>query len=137
MIAILTVGIPGAGKSTFADSLPNTYVKIELDELRAKVSGNAANQKATPKALKLREKMINEAAAAGKNIVISDTNINETHRENLITTLESLGYDVRLKILDIDINVCKERNSQRANPVPEEVIDRMYKELQEQYWLWV
>lgn len=139
MRAILTVGIPGSGKSTFADSISETYLKIELDEIRDSLDPKLTHKQKTAKALKIRDAKLEEAANKSKNIVLSDTNINEEFRDNLIAKLEKLGYTVSLKVLDVDLEICKQRNSERVGEqkVPDEVIEQMYKNLQEQYWLWV
>jgi predicted kinase len=128
MRAILTVGLPGCGKSTWAAGLPGV-VELNLDALREAVAGDAADQEATPKAVGLRHHLIRLHAAAGDDLVFSDTHVRRRHRRRLIRELHHLGYTVELVFFDVGLATCLRRNLARARQVPEHAILAMAERL--------
>jgi len=127
MRAYVTIGIPGSGKSTWASQ--QSALEINLDECREQVCGNAADQAATPAAVALRDKLIREAAADGKDIVLSDTNLNHQFRLLMVAYLLRLGYDVCYVVFDVSVSQAKAWNKLRDRVVPEYVIDRMHQQM--------
>lgn len=126
---VLTVGLPGCGKSTYAQKLIQefSYVQLELDELREEL-GNRQDQSLTGPALVLRDERLAEYIANKTKFVISDTNANAQFRRELVEKIMGLGVkDTEILIINfqVSVEVCKERNSKREFPVPEFVIDRM------------
>jgi predicted kinase len=118
MKAYVTVGIPGSGKSTWAQNHPE-LVEINLDKCRAMASGDAADQSSTAKAVEIHTNLLDNAIAESRDIVISDTNLNKVFRDKLIDKLNSSGYDVELVVFDVPFDVCMERNKNRDRVVPE------------------
>jgi len=129
MKAILTIGVPGCGKSTWAKKQVG-YTDINLDECRLKVSGDATNQSVNAQAVELRNKMILDAKAQEQNIIISDTNANEKYRLELIAYLEQLGFEVLENIFVVSLDECLERNSKRDRIVPPEVLEKTHNNIQ-------
>lgn len=124
MKAIITIGIPGCGKSTWASSQQD-FIEINLDNCHEKVSGDASNQQATEEAVKLQSLLISEASQKKQNIIISDCNIKEVHRFALEEKLKSLGYEICEVFFLTPLSECKKRNNNRQRIVPEFVLDKM------------
>ena len=124
MKAIVTVGVPGSGKTTWAEAQTN-YVNINLDDLRAKVSGDSADQNATTEALVLQQSLIEKNAALGKDIIISDTHLKPAIREYILGKLEAVGYEVEFIVFPINETIARERNSKRERVVPSDIMDRL------------
>jgi predicted kinase len=123
-MAIITVGIPGSGKTTWAKKNPE-YRDINLDMCRKAVSGSEDNQACTPDALKLQASLIADAILARQDVIISNTNLIPAHRADLITTFSQAGYNVVLAIFDIPFEVCQDRNLKRDRVVPKHAMVRM------------
>lgn len=126
---VLTTGVPGAGKSTLAARLVAEfgYEQLELDELRAEL-GDRADQSLTPAAVALRDERLAAAIAAGRKVVVSDTNAHFPFRVALIRDILSLGVpadEIAIVHFNADVDEAKRRNRGRASEVPEAVIDRM------------
>lgn len=129
--AIITVGIPGSGKTTWAEQQQN-YINLNLDDFREKISGNAADQNVNKLAVEMRDAFLKRAIKKQQNIILSDTNINPFFRERLIDQLKTAGYSIELKVFDIALEEALKRNANRSRNVPEEVIIRMYNQLKDQ-----
>jgi predicted kinase len=139
MKAIITVGIPTSGKTTFAKELiakDGTYVNINRDDLRRCIKGDLDWRRYRfgrgdeELVTNLQISAIEAAAEAGRNVIISDTNLNEKIRNRLIRVLEGVGYEVEIKDFQITLKEAYARDAARPNGVGHEVIYSMY-----QRWL--
>lgn len=137
MRAILTVGPSACGKSTFCDDLVTKgWVKVERDEWRFKLFAlkDGTRSWRTYKFTKAKEqavteacdKQIQEAAEQGKNIVISETNLNKKTRDKMVTKLEDLGYEVSFQEFDVSLDELWARDAQRFGGVGWKVIYKHY-----------
>lgn len=135
-IAVITIGIPASGKSTYAKLLVQQgFAEINLDDCRRSICGDASNQNSTQEAVKLHKEKLNQAIFLGRDVVISDTNLNPFFRYQLINQLLKEGYEVRPVLFNEDFDVCMERNRKRNQIVPEHAMIRMYKSLKEQFYI--
>lgn len=137
MKCIICVGPPNCGKTTFAKSLEG-YVDINRDYIRFTeiVDNKGIVDWSLYKFTKAREKKVSDIVAQEiqlcylfkRNIIISDTNLNEGRRNNLIKFLESLGYEVEIKD-DWDIphfETLVKRNENRQGGVATSVLWNMW-----------
>ena len=128
--AIITFGIPGSGKSYWAKnyvgSNESNWVEINLDDCRKAICGDEGNQKVTSDAVKLRDLIMDKSIRENKNIIVSDTNLNRKFRNELVKKLTDFGYDVSIKVFDVDFETCKQRNNDRARVVPHNAMIRMW-----------
>jgi len=136
MKAILTVGIPGSGKTTWAEE-QKSFVNINRDDIRMKLFEleNYSDYKFTKdrenQVTTYMDGLIHQCSAEGVDIIISDTNLNKSRRENLTRFLSDLCYDVEIKDSPIDFWTAVKRDEKRNDKtVGRQVIYRMY-----QSWL--
>lgn len=134
MIALITVGTASSGKSTYAKELVKRgYIQIERDDIRAGISDqyviNAENELAVDRILSTK---INEAFSAGKNIVLSDGNLDKGNRDRLIQKLKSTGFSVRVKVFFNSIEQSIEWDSKREKPVGADVIKQQHQMILDQ-----
>lgn len=133
MKAILTVGISASGKTTFAEGLVEKgwrdinrdWIRFNLVKPGANWSNYKFNRTNEDKVTELQGKMIMEAWADGKNIIISDTNLSAKTRANLTKKLNDLGYTVELEVFQVAMNIAMKRDRLRPNSVGHEI---MYKQ---------
>jgi len=120
--AILTIGISGSGKSTWASLQYNEfdYEIINRDNLRWQISGTTGwkdykfNKKIEKAVTEAQEALIVECAKYGNNIIIADTNLNPATRERLIKLCESLGFEVEIKEFPITLEEAWKRDQFRG-----------------------
>lgn len=138
-IAIITVGASASGKSTFAKELVEAtkdnfllkFAEINLDHCRFLVSGDEGNQSCTPEAVKLHQKQIETMAEDDRNIVVSDTNLNQKFRIELVRKLKTLDYSIEYATFDVPLDELLRRNQSRQRVVPEHVIRRHHEQMQD------
>jgi predicted kinase len=139
----MTIGVPGAGKTTWALAQcaadPNT-VRINKDDLRLELLGvRKGDHKEAPDVnrdekqiiLPERDLRISLALAAGKNVIIDDTNIAPKHHKRLQQLADQYGAEFEIKTFDTSLAECVKRNHIRPDGerVPEFVIHNMWKQL--------
>lgn len=127
---ILTKGLPGSGKTTWAKELlskhPNSYKRINKDDLRAMLDNNHHSGKSEDFILKTRDSLILLALDQGKHVIIDDTNLNPTHQTR-ITQLVKGKANIEIKdFTHIPLKTCIENDLRRPNSVGEKVIKQMY-----------
>ena len=139
MKAIVCVGIPGSGKSTFANELcdkedGDIWIEINRDDVRFSVFNNDVRDwtkyKFTNKNETLVTNIINEkidTLAKDKfNIICSDTNLNPKYRHAMISKLEGYGYEVEVKVFHCTLEEAWKRDANREGGVGKDVIYTMY-----------
>ena len=115
---LLTVGISGSGKSTFAKQLVESdpsWVEINRDKIRADLflCGNQHQMWQKYKHTNSNEKLVNQqveilfhkAVNAQKNIIISDTNLNVRTRNYWVGISERYNYLYEEKIFGLDLSL--------------------------------
>lgn len=132
--AILTVGIPASGKSTFAKEhcRKTGALNINRDDIRFTLFGytdwsnyrcNKINERTVTD---IQQSMARTAVLLGKDIVISDTNLSKKTRTFWENFFKQYGYTVEYKVFDVPLLEAYKRDSLRQNGVGQQVIYTMY-----------
>ncbi len=118
MEAVLFIGIPGSGKSTFyRQRFFDTHVRINLDMLRTR----------------RREQLLIAACIAGKQrYVIDNTNVTQADRAPYIAQAKTAGFRVVGYYFEASLGECIARNKARpeGRAVPVKGIAAKYHRLQ-------
>jgi predicted kinase len=115
------VGIPGSGKSTIANQIPNAVV-ISSDAIRKELYGSEEIQGDGKQVFDLVYKRIGEELTKGHDVVFDATNRTPAARKAVFRfNAEHIAIYVSTSLDD-----CLKRNAARERKVPEEVIYRMY-----------
>ena len=108
---IVFVGLQGAGKSTFyAQRFADTHVLVSKDRLR--------NNKRPERR---QQRLIAEALATGRSVVVDNTNPSVSERATIIETARSGGARITAYFFTSPLADCLPRNSARSGAarVPE------------------
>lgn len=131
---VVTVGLPGCGKSTWAKDwvAKNVVVRahVERDQLRNMLHFGEWKGRATEDTVVLAQHaMIRALLRDGISVVVSDTNLDP----RVFAQLDQLATDERVVFVeksfrDVPLAVCLERNAKRTGKefIPKEAILRMY-----------
>lgn len=128
----MMIGIPGSGKSTYAMKLPGVYVSP--DAIRKELYGDISVQGNSADVFGLVEKRIREAISKGNNVVYDATNTTKFRKETVAEFREYGADQVDGIFINTPYDICMERNlkrKDRSEPVPENVMERMYNALME------
>lgn len=137
--ALITVGISASGKSTYAkewlNESPSTRVEVNRDNIRRSIVEENGEVFTWAKWNWKNEKRVTEialdamvdAATQGKDIIVSDTNLNQGRLDNLISSLKDKGYStVEVKEFPVTIEEAWKRDAARADGVGHSTIARQY-----------
>ena len=135
MQAYILLGLPGSGKSTYADAAglidPNKIGGLEIDvdlfkPYSHKYSQGYGASLAHPDSMALGDVALTQAANKGSNLVLPLVGANANYIEGVIHHLKKLGYTVHIKYLHLDhnnaVNRAKERYETTKRYVPLEYI---------------
>ena len=145
MKAIITVGVSASGKSTYAEEMAKNpdWMEINRDNIRKEIWAKQHpgepfvwfkwKWKNENLVTARQSEMVGYAVKNKKNIIISDTNLNENVRTNLFIVLTELGYGVELKLFEVSFEEALRRDTTRENGVGLSVIAKQFEQWHSQF----
>ena len=127
---ILLIGLPGSGKSTWAERYVSYWkhiVSISSDKIREELYGDEATQGDNNKIFSLVRERTEEALKNHKDVIIDATNMTIKDRSVYFDIAKTYDAIVTGILFDIPVEECKRRNSERDRVVPDFVYDKMMK----------
>jgi predicted kinase len=121
---LLLVGAAGSGKSTLATRLFAPDEVLSSDAYRERISGDAADQRATRRAFEALHRDVDARLAAGLSVVVDATNVQRHARSPLLRRAATAGVPVVAVVLDLPEAIVLGRNASRERMVPEEAVRR-------------
>lgn len=86
--AIIMVGIPGSGKSTFAEHFADTFKAPIINESRIAFEANLSAKQAEAATVVF----LNEVLKTNRTLLVEAANLTKTKRNKLVTTITKAGY---------------------------------------------
>lgn len=127
-IFVMLIGLPGSGKSRLAEDYRALgYSVHSSDDIREELSGDVNNQKINTLVFDTLHSRIKEDLKNQKNCVYDATNISYKRRKAFLNEIKKYFCYKRAVLVATPYEVCLEQNELRERKVPEEVIERMYK----------
>jgi predicted kinase len=134
---ILTVGISGSGKTTWAEEFTRNrgdWVNINRDDIRFAIFNSGVRDWSAYKFKKSNESLVSETAMSlamsssreGKSIIISDTNLSQRVRNMWRDFAKSYNMDFEEKQFDISWEEAAKRDSNRAGGVGVSVLRKQW-----------
>ena len=125
---LMLKGLPASGKSTYAKELVDEmdYLRINKDDLRKMLHNGKFGKRNEAEVLFVRNALIENAIAHGRNIVVDDTNFEPKHQELFEKLANTHGASFRVLFIDTPLEECISRNERRADKVPLSVITSMH-----------
>jgi predicted kinase len=127
---ILTKGLPGSGKSTWAkaqvEKYPDRFKRVNKDDLRGMLHDGKhtkANERIVEHA---RDVLILAFVEAGFDVIIDDTNLAPRHFDHISQLVAGNAKVAIQDFTDVPIGECIKRDLQRNRSVGERVIREMY-----------
>ena len=128
---IMLAGLPGSGKSTYAEELVRKegFVVHSSDKIREEL-GDVNDQSKNEQVFTILHKRIKEDLRSGKNVIYDATNLNRKRRVAFLKELKYIPCEKICVLVATPFELCMEQNSKRDRVVPEEVLHRMYRSFQ-------
>lgn len=143
--AVITVGISGSGKTTWAHQQNDRIYQILCrDDIRQMITNHKTDGLSLGKNLwqfykwkwekevsEIVETCLSELIADKENVIIADTNLRAKYRQPLIDLFEAAGYEVTIQEFPITFEEAVRRDLYRLNSVGKDVIYKQWLQWQE------
>jgi predicted kinase len=121
---VITVGLPGSGKSTYLARLGVNA--ISSDEIRRLIADNPHDQTMNARIFSVVRYLIRQRIAAGRPVTYVDaTHLTPWERKPYVILAQRYGCILQALFFDIPAETCIARNRARQRMVPEEAIRKM------------
>jgi predicted kinase len=135
---IVLVGLPGSGKSSYAENYKavddafctDITVIHSSDAIREELFGDAGSQEDNGRVFELMRKRTREDLKAGKTVIYDATNVTRKARKSAIACAHPTNDTVECHVVWAEPEECIRRDSLRARKVGPEVIDKMLRRWQ-------
>jgi len=123
-VVILSVGLPGSGKTTWFKRKGVTPLSSDL--LRTLLFDDATEQRHQDLVFSSLRYLLRTRMMARRPLNYVDaTNLSPKERRHWIRMAREFGYEVHAVYFDVSLETCLERNRKRQRIVPEDVMQRM------------
>lgn len=133
MNLILTLGVAGAGKTTFVNELINNYIKpiqvLCLDDIRLSL-GDVYNKRTEAVVRMVADIMGRAFMERGLPIIVDSTCTSKYIAEKWCELAKEYGYNTNAYYIDTPFEVCCERRL-NTNKIILEVLERQREQLEE------
>lgn len=128
---IITRGLPGSGKTTWARKLlaefPKTYKIVCKDDLRDMLDAGVWSKINEKHVLAVRDELVKHYVRAGFTVIVADTNLNPIHIDHFREMSVELGCRAVVQdFTDVSLEDCIRQDLLRARSVGERVIRDQY-----------
>ena len=128
---VLMCGIPGSGKSTYADRLAaeEKFIVHSSDKIREEL-GDVNDQSRNEEVFKILHNRIKDDLRNGNNVVFDATNLNRKKRVAFIKELKNIPCEKICVLMATPWELCLDQNFERERHVPANVMKRMIRNFQ-------
>lgn len=126
MKIVITVGLPGSGKSTYLER--GGFNAISSDEIRRLIADDAGDQTIHARVFATIRYLIRQRLSVARPVTYVDaTHLTRWERKPYVQLARRHDCEIEALFFDVPVEVCIARNSVRERVVPEEAILKMAK----------
>ena len=133
----ICVGVPASGKTTWAEQQTDC-VNLNRDDIRQTLFGPFKwgeydfTRENEDRVTQVQKQLFFDATIEGKDVIISDTNLNPKVRSSWESIATIAGYDVEYKVFHITLEEALKRDAAREMSVGPNILRDMYRKYQDQ-----
>ncbi len=137
--ALLTMGLPGGGKTTimntYYNDLKNNSILIDPDEIKKEMSDYNPLQPHIYHDWSKKEAnvRITKAIKRGENLIIDGTGTNIKKMTNYIDKLKEANYNIEIAYVKVNLETAITRNKTRDRVVDKNIILNKYEMIEKSY----
>lgn len=124
---VMLCGLPGSGKSTYAEKLKEDDVIIHSSDAIREELGDINDQSKNEEVFRILHKRIKDDLKSGKSVAYDATNLNRKRRISFLKELKNIPCKKICVLVATPYEMCIAQNFKRDRRVPVEVIWNMYK----------
>lgn len=129
MKIVITVGLPGSGKSTYLKR--RRINAISSDEVRRLIADDPEDQTIHARVFATIRYLLRQRLAAGRPVTYVDaTHLTRWERRPYVQLARRHGCKLEALFFDVPVEVCIGRNKRRGRVVPGQVIREMARRMQ-------
>lgn len=129
---IITRGIPGSGKSTYAEAWVRAgkdRVRVNRDDIRKMCFGVDFGCDENFVSI-VEENIVGQALSDGKSVIVDATHIKPSYVQRWKDRAQKFDAEFSVKEFLTPLEVCLDRNARRDRYVPQNVIRQMHEALE-------
>ena len=127
----MCIGLPAAGKSTWAQNHSNIYTIISSDAIRKELYGDESVQIDHARVFAIAHERILAALQKPADVIFDATNLTMKNRRTILEKVRKLPHTlITAEVFAESFPVLLERNATRERKVPEHAIGRMMKQFE-------
>ncbi|MBW3658007.1 MAG: AAA family ATPase [Actinobacteria bacterium] len=126
---VVLVGVAGCGKSTFAARWFVDTEVVSSDRCRALICDDPHDQDVTSDAFSLLRILVDRRLRHGRLTVVDATNVKRRDRKRVLGIAETHAVPAVAIVLDLPLDLCRQRDAGRERPVGPEVQERQHRDL--------
>lgn len=128
MKLVITVGLPGSGKSTYLARLGVNA--ISSDEIRRLIADDPHDQTMNARVFATVRYLVRQRIASGRPLTYVDaTHLTPWERKPYVKFAQRYGVQLEALFFDVPVEICITRNQTRDRIVPEDAIRAMARRL--------
>ncbi len=121
---LLTVGLPGSGKSTYLELLGAHAVSS--DHVRHLLADDRGDQSIHPQVFETVRHLVRQRLSIGRPATYVDaTHLTRMERQPYVQIAAEFQVEIEALWFDVPLETCLARNALRPNPVPDDAIRKM------------